>query len=52
MVVWEPDTATRLLSSIFAEKASKHLTITRNKYFYTPSDEYKSFMIRFRGVRK
>jgi hypothetical protein len=45
--------ATRLMYSIFRENSgSKRLVITRNKYFYNPSDEYKKYVVRFKGVMK
>jgi len=51
--VWEPDSATKLISRIFAEKfSSKRLIVSRNKYFYQPSEDYKQYLVRFKGIRK
>lgn len=30
---------------------TKRLTITANKYFYQPSDDYKTFVVRMRKIK-
>lgn len=50
--VWEPDSSEKLLRCIFGNLRLKNLQISNNRYYYKPSDEYKSVMIRFKGVRK
>ena len=53
--VWEPkeDSFTKLMKSIFADVSAKtNLKIEGNKYFYKPSNDYKEYMIRFRGIKK
>jgi hypothetical protein len=46
------DSATRFFHKAFSRSESKRLTITKNKYYYAPSDEYKKFVVRFKGVKK
>lgn len=43
--------ANKLMNSIFNYRSDR-LVITRNKYFYNPSDEYKERLVRYRGIRK
>lgn len=53
--VWEPvnDSCERLMREIFANVSlNKRLKVERNKYFYQPSDDYKQYLVRFRGIRK
>lgn len=45
------DSATRFFHKAFRVESTR-LTITRNKYFYAPSEEYKKHIIRFKGVKK
>lgn len=45
------DNANKLLDAIFKADKSKRIVVTRNKYYYNPTDEYKSYMIRFKGVK-
>jgi hypothetical protein len=42
--------SSRLIDSIFRKRTTR-LTITDNKYYYDPSDEYKKFVVRFKKVR-
>jgi hypothetical protein len=52
---WEPqkDSFSNLLRDIFADSFAKtNLRIERNKYFYKPSNDYKEYMIRFKGIRR
>lgn len=52
---WEPqkDSFSKLMRDIFADVSAKtNLRIERNKYFYKPSNDYKEYMIRFRGIKK
>ena len=44
------DASNKLMESIFKGRTTR-LTITRNKYYYAPSEEYKKFVIRFKGVK-
>ena len=50
----EPSPITKLFTSITREKCnnSKRVTFKNNKYCYEPSDEYKNYVIRFRGIKK
>jgi hypothetical protein len=52
MVVWEPESTERLLHRIFGNVMLRNVRFVNNRYFYTPSDEYKSLVVRFKGVRK
>jgi hypothetical protein len=52
---WEPqqDSFSNLLRDIFADVSlKKRLKIERNKYFYKPSEDYREYLIRFKGIRK
>lgn len=40
----------KLIDAIFRKRTTR-LTITDNKYFYNPSDEYKKFVVRMKKVR-
>jgi len=52
LVLDHTDSATRFFHKAFSKTESKRLTITENKYYYAPSEEYKSFIIRFKGIKK
>lgn len=55
LLVWEPkeDRFTKLMRDIFAQSSlNKRLKIERNKYFYQPSNDYKEYLVRFKGIRK
>jgi hypothetical protein len=55
LVSWEPkqDSFSKLMSSIFADVSAKtNLRVDGNKYFYKPSNDYKEYLIRFKGIRK
>jgi hypothetical protein len=52
LVLDHTDNATRFFHRVFGGVDSKRLTITRNKYFYAPSEEYKKHLIRFKGIKK
>lgn len=45
------DAATKLFHKIFSESEKKRLVITRNKYFYAPSEEYKNYVTRIKNIR-
>ena len=52
---WEPqkDSFSKLMRDIFADVSlKKRLKIERNKYFYKPSEDYREYLIRFKGIRK
>jgi hypothetical protein len=51
LVLDNTNAATRLFHKIFSETEKKRLVITRNKYFYAPSEEYKSYVIRIKNIR-
>ena len=51
LVLDHTDHATRLFHKIFSESEKKRLVITKNKYFYAPSEEYKSHVIRIKNIR-
>lgn len=51
LVLDHTDNATRFFHKIFADSQSKRLTISKNKYFYAPSDEYKSHIVRYKKVK-
>ena len=51
LVLDHTDNATRFFHKVFAKVESKRLVITRNKYFYAPSDEYKSYIVRYKRVK-
>ena len=42
-----------LIDRIFAHtgRKSNRLTITKHKYFYAPSEEYKQFVVRFKRTK-
>lgn len=52
LVLDNTSSATRFFHKAFAKSESKRLVVTDNKYFYTPSEEYRSFAIRFKGIKK
>ena len=52
--IGEPSHFTKLFTSITREKCSNmsRVSFRNNKYHYEPSDEYKKYVTRFRGVNK
>jgi hypothetical protein len=46
-------TYSSLMDRIFVHtgKQSKRLTITKHKYFYAPSEEYKKYVVRFKRTK-
>ena len=50
--VWEPDNCDTLMRSIFGNACKNRLKVDRNKYFYQPSEDYKQYFVRFKGIRK
>ena len=52
LVLDHTDSATRFFHQAFSRSESKRLTITKNKYYYAPSEEYRNFVVRFKGVKK
>lgn len=56
ITVGEPAPATKLFNAILREKfvrlKSTRITMKNNNYVYHPTDEYKSYLVRFRGVNK
>lgn len=53
LVLDNTTTYSSLMDRIFVHtgKQSNRLTITKHKYFYAPSEEYKSFVIRFKRTK-
>jgi hypothetical protein len=51
LVLDNTDHATRFFHRVFANSQSKRLTISKNKYFYAPSDEYKSYIVRHKKIK-
>lgn len=51
LVLDNTDNATRFFHRVFGRVDSKRLTITRSKYFYAPSEEYKQHIIRFKRTK-
>jgi hypothetical protein len=51
LVLDHTDNATRFFHKVFAKVESKRLTISKHKYFYAPSDEYKSYIVRYKRVK-
>jgi hypothetical protein len=51
LVLDHTDSATRLFHKIFSETEKNRLVITKNKYFYAPSNEYKQFVTRIKNVK-
>jgi hypothetical protein len=53
---YEPSPATKLFNAILKEKfvrlKSTRITMKNNNYVYHPTDEYKSYLVRFRGLNK
>lgn len=51
---WEPSKMDKLFHTILKEKCFKNprVTFKDNKYRYYPTDDYKSYVLKFRGVRK
>ena len=52
LVLDNTNAATRFFHKAFSKTESQRLVVTENKYFYAPSDDYKSFVIRFKGIKK
>lgn len=54
-IAYEPSPATKLFNAILKEKfvklKSTRITIKNNKYIYHPTDEYKNYVTRFRGIK-
>jgi hypothetical protein len=44
------DTSNKLMESIFKGRTTR-LTITKNKYFYAPSEDYKQHVVRFKRIK-
>jgi|APGre2960657505_1045072.scaffolds.fasta_scaffold27560_3 hypothetical protein len=42
----------KLMNCIFHLKSSERVIISNNRYYYAPSDEYKKYIIRFKGIKK
>jgi hypothetical protein len=40
----------KLVDAIFKKRTTR-LTLTENRYFYNPTDEYKKFVVRFKKIR-
>jgi len=40
------------MNCIFHLKSSERVIISNNRYYYAPSDEYKKYIIRFKGIKK
>lgn len=51
LVLDHTDAATRFFHKVFSRIDAKRLTITRNKYFYAPSEEYRNFVVRFKRTK-
>jgi hypothetical protein len=51
LVLDHTDHATRFFHRVFARTDSKRLTITKHKYFYAPSDEYRQYLLRFKRTK-
>ena len=51
LVLDNTDNATRFFHKVFAKVEAKRLVITRNKYFYAPSDEYRNYIIRYKRTK-
>ena len=51
LVLDHTDSATKFFHKVFAGSQSKRLTISRNKYFYAPSDEYRQHILRFKRAK-
>ena len=41
----------KLMDNIFRSKRSNRVEIRNNKYYYHPSDEYKSFVVRIKNIK-
>lgn len=51
LVLDHTDHATRLFHKIFSETEKNRLVITKNKYFYAPSEEYKKHVTRIKNIK-
>jgi len=53
LVLDNTNTYSNLMDRIFVHtgKQSKRLTITKHKYFYAPSEEYKQHVVRFKRTK-
>jgi hypothetical protein len=40
--------ANRIIDSIFRTKRTERLIVTKNRYFYNPSDEYKEYVRKWK----
>jgi len=52
---WEPTGAQKLFNSIIRAKfyeGSVRVNFKHNRYNYQPTDDYKNYVIRFRGINK
>lgn len=50
--IGEPGPCTKLFQAIVREKfKSSRVVINNNRYTYRPTEEYNSYVIRFRGVK-
>ena len=48
------DNVNKLMNSIFtySREKSERIFVSNNRYYYAQSPEYKSFVFRFKGIRK
>lgn len=52
---WEPSPSAKLINAILREKCFKknpRVVFRDNKYRYYPTEDYKNYVIKFRGIRK
>lgn len=52
---WEPTGVQKLFNAIIKEKfyeKSIRVNFKHNRYNYQPTDDYKNYVIRFRGITK
>jgi hypothetical protein len=51
LVLDHTDAATQFFHKAFSQMEKNRLVITKNKYFYAPSEEYKSHVIRIKNIK-
>lgn len=53
LVLDNTDSATRFFHKVFAKvEDPNRLVITKDRYFYAPSEDYKNTVLRFKGLKK
>lgn len=51
LVLDHTDNATRFFHKVFAKVEANRLIISKDRYFYAPSDEYKTHIVRYKRIK-